>query len=128
MKIRLLVLLFAPLLAHAGKLPCDVPEQPGDVREAQCAIAATDRAQALSFKVLFAGGHDDTSASMTLKLDGQPMTCDPGSKTRLFAEDGNVFLECRFQLPAGKPHALGADVVWSHAQYTAIELHAEDLK
>ena len=121
----LLTFALAPLLAQSHTLSCDAPAQPGDTREIECAIPGA--AQRLSFKALFAGGHDDTSASMTLNLDGTPLACDPGSKTKLFAEDGNVFLECRFSLDAGAaPRKLGVALVWSHAQYTGVELKGED--
>ncbi len=61
---------------------------------------------------------------MTLTLDGAPLLCDAGSKTRLFGEDGDVSLECRFQIKAkaGVKLLLGVTLLWSHAQYAGTEL------
>jgi hypothetical protein len=64
---------------------------------------------------------------MSLTLDDAPLTCETGSKTRLFGEDGDISLVCRFRVrtSAGTRPMLGVALLWSHAQYVRTELVAE---
>jgi hypothetical protein len=107
-----------------SKLPCASQSPGGDLRNISCTLNTPSTARRFRFKVDFSGGHDDTMASMLLKLDGSPLACEPGSKTQLMGEDGDVSLECSFSVPnaASAPRELTVLVKWSHAQYTDFAL------
>lgn len=99
-------------------LACTSDSPGGDFIQFSCALPSNGSERHWRFKADFAGGHDDTSASMTLTLNGEPINCDEGSKTRLFGEDGNVSLLCRFHVRgAAPPPTLAVALLWSHAQY-----------
>jgi hypothetical protein len=109
------------------QLTCDSTTTGGDIRNFSCALALSKKAQSFRFKANFSGGHDDTTASMTLAVNDAPLVCDQGSKTSLMAEDGDVSLECKFSI-AGKQRdnpILQVELKWSHAQYMDFELRAE---
>jgi hypothetical protein len=108
----------------SNKLPCASQSPGGDLRNISCTLNAPSAGRHFRFKVDFSGGHDDTMASMTLTLDGAPLACEPGSKTQLMGEDGDVSLECAFSVPdaARAPRELTVLVKWSHAQYTDFAL------
>ena len=116
--------------ADAAPRPGDVaacsPSNPtgGDIRVVTCTLPG-GRPHRLT--VNFVGGHDDTSASLSATLDGQPANCDAGSKTSLFGEDGDVSLHCRITAASGAvaEHALVVTVLWSHAQYRDFVFVAE---
>jgi hypothetical protein len=105
------------------RLRCESQPAPGDIRDINCSLNASGSLQRFRFKANFAGGHDDTTASMSAKLDGVPLACEKGSKTSLQGEDGDVSLECKFSIneKAGTEHALRVTLLWSHAQYTDFE-------
>ena len=104
---------------------CEAPDTPGDYREVSCALPVS--AQKLRFVARFSGGHDDTQAWLEASLDGEPLACAPGSKPRLIGEDGNVFIDCRVALSAAAAdRKLEIALKWSHAQYTGIELAADE--
>lgn len=111
--------------ASADANPCSLDTATGgDIRVVTCTLP-TGRGYRLV--VRFRGGHDDTSASLTVSLDGRPFDCDADSKTTLFGEDGDVDLYCRID-PASEgvaKHTLVATVLWSHAQYRDFALSAE---
>jgi hypothetical protein len=111
----------------AENTACESQWPGGDFVQFSCPLPARGATQLWRFKADFSGGHDDTSASMTLTIDEAPLECEAGSKTRLFGEDGNVSLVCHFRLSgaAGKPPVLGVALLWSHAQYVRTELVAE---
>jgi len=90
----------------------------GDLLDVECRV---DPSKRYVFEVDFAGGHDDTSASMSLSLGEQPLACEPGSKTSLFGEDGDVSLTCAFT-PAAQDGTMRASVRWSHARYIGFGL------
>lgn len=96
-------------------------------REISCALKSATATQRFRFKAHFSGSHDDTTAALKLTLDGAPLACEPGSKTYLEAEDGDVALECRFSIApgAGSTHSLRAQLSWHHAEYTRFELVTE---
>jgi len=101
----------------SGENPCSVSVATGgDIRVATCTVAAGG-VYRLRFR--FGGGHDDTSASLSATLDGQPFECAADSKTRLFGEDGDIALDCRADVlgDAGVARTLTVTVLWSHAQY-----------
>jgi hypothetical protein len=108
-------------------LACESQSPGGDFVQFSCPLPARGAERRWRFRADFAGGHDDTSASMTLTLDDAPRECEAGSKTRLFGEDGNVSLVCRFRVrgAAGAAPVLGVALLWSHAQYVRTELVAE---
>jgi len=128
-----LALAVPPLLARApADAPASHPEADcdavnpsgGDIRVLTCRLTA-GRAHRLA--VNFSGGHDDTSAAMSATLDGQATDCEPGSKLRLFGEDGDVSLHCRIGADAATaaPRTLVVTVLWSHAQYRDFALTSE---
>jgi hypothetical protein len=96
-------------------------------REITCALKTPTSTQRLRFKAHFSGSHDDTTAAMNLTLDGAPLACEPGSKTYLEAEDGDVALECRFSIApgSGAKRSVRALISWHHAEYTRFELVTE---
>ena len=111
--------------AAAAAPRCEVPDTPGDYRDVSCPLPAA--AQKLRFVARFSGGHDDTQAWLEASLDGAPLACAPGSKPRLIGEDGNVFIDCRVALSAAAAERkLEIALKWSHAQYTGIELAADE--
>lgn len=116
--------LWASTASAADALTCEMPSATLKWREFQCPLMATGKSQQLRFKVDFAGSHDDTELSMTLTLDGVPVVCRPGSRTWLNGEDGNVSLECHFELDGtvGTKKVLGARVNIWHAQLVGLEL------
>ena len=113
-----LVAAFAAASSAAADPPCKAHPGFGDVLDVECRVDASQR---YVFKVDFAGGHDDTSASMSLSMGEQPLACEPGSKTSLFGEDGEVSLTCAFR-PAQEGGLMRASVRWSHARYTGFDL------
>jgi hypothetical protein len=134
--IRASVAWFSPAFAAAAlaaaapgeeNTACESQSPGGDFVQFSCPLPARGGEQRWRFKADFAGGHDDTSASMTLTLDEVPLECKPGSKTRLFGEDGDVSLVCRFRVrgAAGARPVLGVALLWSHAQYVRTELVPE---
>lgn len=112
---------------QAAQPVCSAPALLGDIRNVSCGLVATGSTQRFRFRVTFLGGHDDTKAAIEPSLDGKAMTCDPGSKTSLFGEDGEVSLDCRFSMArdAGTRHAFEVAVLWSHAQYKDFAFAAE---
>lgn len=73
------------------------------------------------------GSHDDTKLAMKPTLDGKAIVCDPGSKTSSLYEDGDVVLECRFQITAkaGTNALLAVRLQWYHAQLAQTVFVAE---
>ena len=106
---------------------CESQSPGGDFVQFSCPLPVRGIEQHWRFEAHFAGGHDDTSASMALTLGDAPLDCEEGSKTRLFAEDGDVSLVCRFRVrsSAGARPVLGVALLWSHAQYVRTELVSE---
>lgn len=98
-----------------------------DWREITCALPAGTTPKRFSFRAMFTGGHDDTSASIAPELDGQPFACGEGSKLSLFGEDGNVSVFCQFDrsaLPAAGAK-LKVLIKWNHAEFADYEFSAE---
>lgn len=60
-------------------------------------------------------------------LDGAPVRCEEGSKTRSEAEDGEVALVCRFRLeaPVDTKRILGVRIAWRHAEPASFALDRE---
>lgn len=60
-------------------------------------------------------------------LDGAPVRCEEGSKTRSEAEDGEMTLACRFRLeaPVGTKRILGVRIAWRHAEPAGFALNRE---
>jgi hypothetical protein len=113
--------------SSATPAPCESLTPRNDRRDISCALNAPTAGQRFRFKAHFSGSHDDTTAAMTLTLDGAPLACDPGSKTYLEGEDGDVALECRFSIAPGASatRSVRALLSWHHAEYTRFELVAE---
>jgi hypothetical protein len=101
----------------------EAPNEGGALREITCRIPSATLGKPLRFRARFTGGHDDTEASMELALDARPLQCDPGSKTELKFEDGDIALHCAFTPPAlPAERVLSIRVLWSHCQYVGFEL------
>ena len=119
----------AEALTPAGgkSLTCDSQSAGGDLIEFKCPLEATGAVQRFRVKANFAGSHDDTTASITSTLNDAPLVCDVGSKTQLMGEDGDVSLECKFQIKekTGTKLLLGVSLLWSHAQFTSTEFVSE---
>src|SRR5262245_61988655 len=98
----------------AGPWQCESQPAMGDALRVECVLDPAGSAQRYRFRANFSGGHDDTTASMTLTVDGAPLACDAGSKTSLQGEDGDVTLECRFPRPktVGASPVLGVLLIW----------------
>jgi hypothetical protein len=98
-----------------------------DWREITCTLPAGAAPKRFSFRAMFTGGHDDTSASIAPELDGQPFACGPGSKLSLLGEDGNVSLFCDFDrsaLPATSAR-LKVLIKWNHAEFADYEFSGD---
>ncbi len=117
----------APAEPGQENTACTAESPGGDFIQFSCPLPARSGAQRWRFKAEFSGGHDDTSASMTVTLDGSPFTCAAGSKTKLFGEDGKVSLVCHIRVtsPSTTRQVIGVALLWSHAQYVRTELVAE---
>lgn len=106
---------------------CGETDRMMDWREITCTLPAGATPQRFSFRAMFTGGHDDTSASIAPELDGQPFACGDGSKLSLFGEDGNVSVFCQFDrsaLPAAGAR-LKVLIKWSHAEFADYEFSGE---
>ena len=112
------------LAAGHAKASCESQALTFDSKEIKCSLRASDDKQHFRLTVNFSGGHDDTSAAMTVSLNGEPLACEPGSKTRLMAEDGDVSLICLFSIAEGsaRTFVLRSVVSWKHAEYTSFDL------
>lgn len=113
--------------AHAEDvLACETQSVNFKVREYRCPLTANGSARPIKFKADFTGSHDDTQLSMTLRLDGLPVTCGKGSKTWLNSEDGDVSLECHLVIDgvAGTQSMLSAIVNFYHAELVGVKLSA----
>jgi hypothetical protein len=87
------------------------------MREIACELRSVAKGDRFQFVARFSGSHDDTSASIALRMDDAPLACEPGSKVSLFAEDGDVSLECTFAVPREGTGTVVARVRWHHAWY-----------
>lgn len=93
-----------------------------------CSLRALAAAKRYRFTAHFSGSHDDTRLAMAVTLDGAPLTCEPGSKTSLDGEDGDVSLDCIVPAaaqPAAATRVLRVRLSWWHALYSHFELNAE---
>lgn len=96
--------------------PCEAQSTGGQGMSVQCTLPPG--AQPYRFVAHFSGGHDDTKAVLRPTLDGRPLDCESGSKTRLFAEEGDISLDCRFSTPpSGEAVRFDVLLTWSCADY-----------
>jgi len=107
-------------------LACETQSVNVKKREYRCPLTANGREQQMRFKANFSGSHDDTQLSMTLAMDGLPVSCSKGSKTWLNSEDGDVSLECKFVIDGatGTKKILRVTVNIYHAEFVGIILTA----
>ena len=108
--------------AHAESIPtpltCESTAHRADRLDVSCQLPENTRPQRFRFTANFAGGHDDTMAQLVAGLDHRHLTCEPGSKVSLQAEEGEVSLFCLFTSPASESgHSFQLELSWSHAQY-----------
>lgn len=122
----LVALLPFACMAQGGATPsapaCDVKYTAFESRDVTCALDPKQHAGPWLFKVDFSGGHDDTLATMVVKVDDKPLACEGGGKLRLEGEDGDVSLLCRF--PGPTSGTLQATVKFSHAEWVRAGLSA----
>ena len=106
-------------------LRCESTAAGRDKLDVACWLPTT--AKRHRFTAHFSGSHDDTRLSMIVTLDGAPLACEPGSKTSLEGEDGDVSLQCLVPATAqaSPTRALRVRLSWWHALYTHFELSAE---
>ncbi len=110
-----------------GKSDCETAVPGRVTREIECRLNPSEGMQRLRFTAHFSGSHDDTTAAMAAMLDGMPVACEDGSKTRTGGEDGDVSLECRLSVK-GLPDAkqvLRMKLRWHHAEYTGFDLDSD---
>jgi hypothetical protein len=126
-------IIFLSMVAMAGPayaevaLACETQSVTFKKREYRCPLKANGSGQKIRFKADFSGSHDDTQLSISLSLDGLPVTCGKGSKTWLKGEDGeegDVSLECHLVLDgaAGTQRMLRATVNMYHAEFVGVKL------
>jgi len=123
-----MVAMAAPACAEVA-LACETQSVNFKKREYRCPLKANGSGQHIRFKADFSGSHDDTQLSISLSLDGLPVTCGKGSKTWLKGEDGeegDVSLECHLVLDgaAGSQRMLRATVIIYHAEFVGVQLSA----
>jgi len=107
---------------------CVATPVPTDSQDVACTLDPAMRGRPMHFVAQFGGSHDDTRIRLDATLDGEPLTCDDGSKTALFAEDGVVRLDCRFRVgptPAGSAARLKVALTVHHAQYLSSSLDGD---
>jgi hypothetical protein len=96
---------------------CESTPGRGERLTVTCSVTTSSPGTALRIQANFAGGHDDTEASMAVQLGGAPLPCSTDSKLQLMGEEGEVSLHCSFTLPAPGTHVVEVQVKWSHAQF-----------
>ena len=113
----------APAYAEVA-LACETESVHFKKREYRCPLTANGSGQQIRFKADFTGSHDDTQLSMTLTMDGLPVSCGKGSTTWLNSEDGDVSLVCHLVLDgaAGTQRLLRATVNMYHAEFVGVKL------
>lgn len=119
----LMCMLAGPVHA-ADDVACTIPTS-NPVRVVyRCVLTAKDPVQKLQFKAHFSGSHDDTELSIALTLDGLPVSCAKGGKTKLNGVDGDVSLDCLFEVDgkAGSQRILGVTVNFYHARFEKVEM------
>jgi hypothetical protein len=110
----------------AGTLSCSVANAAFGSAELVCPIAPAGQTQALHFHVSFEGVHDDSSAGLAARLDGQALACAPGSRVRLQGDGEGDTLSCRMAVPpASAARELRLQLVWSHAEPAPYTLRRE---
>ena len=104
-------------LADTGAaVSCSVAQFTFGAAELACPIAADAQPQELQFSVPFEGVHDDSSAALAARLDGQALTCAAGSRTRIQGDDQGDTLTCRLAIAAASAgRELRLQLVWFHA-------------
>jgi carbon monoxide dehydrogenase subunit G len=132
MTLRLPVLTLLAAMAGAPSAtaqaipPCQTVQARHDRLAVRCPWPAD--AMGLRFEAHFAGSHDDTEASLAATLDGTPLACAAGSKTRIDStqDEGDVTLSCQLSAPVGGGAArqLVFQLRWYHARYTGFEVRA----
>ena len=113
-------------LAHAQPR-CEASAAGREKLDVACSLPEPATGKRYRFTAHFSGSHDDTRLSMVVTLEGAPLACEPGSKTDLTGEDGDVSLQCIVPAAAQvvTTRALQVRLAWWHALYTHFELSAE---
>jgi len=107
----------------ADPVACTTPETTWKQRQVNCALPAGMTAQPMRFVARFGGGHDDTEVSLAVKLDGKPLNCAPGSNAGQVGGDGEVVLDCRFELAAApSARQLAVTVNYFHGEWLGTTL------
>lgn len=106
---------------------CSTSAPAYDAREVQCQFPKTELARKFRLKANFSGGHDDTAARLEPFVNNSSLNCQEGSKTHLFAEDGDVSLWCIFSVAdlVQDDGVFKVRIRWSHAEYMSYEVIAQ---
>lgn len=122
--IPMLASLYSASAVAAAPLACESVTLSERAAEAVCTVPATPAQQAVRFKALFLGSHDDSEVSLqSTELDGVRVTCRVGSKTESRFEDGEVTLDCGFTAGASaSSRLLKVRISLHHLQLDRTEL------
>jgi hypothetical protein len=99
-------------------LRCEPPRLAWDRMSVLCHLDPAE-VRRVRFRIHLTGSHDDTNASMEVAIGDAPVACDAGSKTSTEGEDGDVTLDCQFNVSGkqGAATTLRALARWFHAQF-----------
>ena len=113
------------LAAPAQDVPCSVAQATFGSAELACTIEAAPEARDLRFGVRFQGVHDDSLASVAVKIDGQPLACEAGGRQQLQGDAQGDTLTCSLRVPAnGAARELRFRLAWEHAEPAGYALQA----
>lgn len=109
------------------ELACEGKPQGGELINFSCPLASSGTPQRYSLKATFTGSHDDTKLLMVPTINGETVNCDEGGKTSSMYEDGDITLECKFEVTAlaGTQTVLMIRLKWYHAQLDALDFVSE---
>lgn len=112
-------MLSAPGALAAAEPECRIEAQTRNTKTVVCNIPFADSPQQFEFVASFSGSHDDTELALQPALDDRSLACGAGSKLESTFEDGDITLNCRFEV-SGKVggHAqFRTRIRWHHAEY-----------
>lgn len=122
-----LLLALLPIAASAeGDSPvCKSVSASYDTLRISCVVPPADKLRRFDFQVKFSGGHDDTSARLSLGPGAAQQACESGSKPQLEGEFGDIELRCLVSVGASRNTGrIDFSVQWRHAELTGYGLLA----
>lgn len=127
---RAALLLSASFLAVPARaeeaVACVVTAGGYGAAELACPIAAAPQARVLRFAASFAGVHDDSQAAVGVRIDGQAVGCNAGSRARLEGDAQGDALSCAIAVPpAAQARQLRLQLIWHHAEPAGYRLRYE---